>query len=72
MHDLLSYDFNLYYNLIKKPLLERAIYSKKKKKLKNSNIKTSERLKNIKESDDWLLRNYQNITKYIWLNNREI
>ena len=29
-----------------------------KKKLKNSNIKTSERLKNIKESDDSLLRNY--------------
>ena len=71
MHDLLSYDFNLYYNLIKKPLLECAIYSKKKK-LKNYDIKTSERLKNIKESDDWLLRNYQNITKYIWLNNREI
>ena len=69
MHDLLSYDFNLYYNLIKKPLLECAIYSKKKK-LKNYDIKTSERLKNIKESDDWLLRNYQNITKYIWLNNR--
>ena len=71
MHDLLLYDFNLYYNLIKKPLLECAIYSKKKK-LKNYDIKTSERLKNIKESDDWLLRNYQNITKYIWLNNREI
>ena len=29
-----------------------------KKKLKNSDIKTSERLKNIKESNDSLLRNY--------------
>ena len=31
---------------------------KKKKNLKNSNIKTSERPKNIKESDDSLFRNY--------------
>ena len=31
---------------------------KKKKKLKNSYLKTFERLKNIKESDDSLLRNY--------------
>ena len=30
----------------------------KKKKLKNSNLKTSETLKNIKESDDSLFRNY--------------
>ena len=29
-----------------------------KKKLKNSDIKTSERPKNIKELDDSLLRNY--------------
>ena len=43
-----------------------------KKKLKNSDIKTSERQKKIKESDDLLLRNYWNKTKYIWLNNREI
>ena len=52
---------------MKKKLLERAMAYKnlldnfrycRKKKLKNSNIKTSERLKNIKESDDSLLRNY--------------
>ena len=53
---------------MKKKLLERAMAYKKfvrqfqilqeKKKLKNSDIKTSERLKNIKESDDSLLRNY--------------
>ena len=46
--------------------------STQKKKFKNSDIKTSKRLKNIKESDDSLLRNYWNKTKYIWLNNREI
>lgn len=46
---------------MKKPLLERAIA------YKNSNIKTSERPKNIKESNDLLLRNYWNKTKYIWL-----
>ena len=47
---------------------------KKKKKLKNSNIKASKRPKNIKESDDSLFRNYWNIYIYIyiWLNNREI
>ena len=55
---------------MKKPLFERAmvykkffkqfqnIAKKKKKKLKNSDIKTSERSKNIKELDDLLLRNY--------------
>ena len=57
------YDFNL----MKKPLLEHAMTYKKfvrqfqvlqKKLLKNSNIKTFERSKNIKESDDSLLRNY--------------
>ena len=47
-------------------------YYQKKKNLKNLDIKTSERPKNIKELDDSLLRNYQNKTKYIWLNNREI
>ena len=29
MHDLLLYDFNLCYNLMKKPLLERAMIYKK-------------------------------------------
>ena len=51
---------------MKKPLLERAMTYKKivrqfqiqQKKLKNSNIKTSKRPKNIKESNDLLLRNY--------------
>ena len=51
---------------MKKPLLERAMTYKKfvrqfqiqQKKLKNSNIKTSKRPKNIKESNDSLLRNY--------------
>ena len=43
-----------------------------KKKFKNSDIKTSERPKNIKESDDSLLGNYWNKTKYTWLNNKEI
>ena len=54
---------------MKKPLFERAMVykkfvkqfqniAKKKKKLKNSDIKTSERPKNIKELDDLLLRNY--------------
>ena len=74
MHDLLLYDFNLCYNLMKMPLFEHAMAYKKfvrqiqilqKKLLKNSDIKTSERPKNIKESDDWLLRNYWNKTKYI-------
>ena len=37
---------------MKKPLLERAMAYKK------IDIKTSERQKNIKESDDSLLRNY--------------
>ena len=45
---------------------------KKKKKNSNSDIKISERPKNIKELDDSLLRNYWNKTKYMWLNNREI
>ena len=43
-----------------------------KKLLKNLDIKTSERPKTIKESDDSLLRNYWNKTKYIWLKNRKI
>ena len=65
---MLLYNFNLCYNLMKKSLLEHAMtykkivsfrYCKKKKKiLKNSDIKTSKRPKNIKESDDSLLRNY--------------
>ena len=68
---------------MKKPLLEHAmaykkfvrqfqILQKKKKKLKNLDIKIFKRPKNIKELDDSLLRNYWNKTKYIWLNNREI
>ena len=48
------------------------IAKKKKKRLKNSDIKTFERPKNIKELDDSLLRNYWNKTKYVWLNNGEI
>ena len=52
---------------MKKLLFEHAMAYKKfvkqfqniaKKKLKNSDIKTSERQKKIKESDDLLLRNY--------------
>ena len=53
---------------MKKPLLECAMAYKKfvkqfqvlpkKKKLKNSNMKTSERSKNIKESNDSLVKNY--------------
>ena len=43
-----------------------------KKLVKNSNIKTSKKPKNIKELNDSLLRNYWNKTKYIWLNNRKI
>ena len=54
---MLLYNFNLCYKLMKKPLLERAMTYKKfvrqfqilQKKLKNSDIKTSEKLKNIKE-----------------------
>ena len=38
----------------------------------NSDVKTFKRLKNIKELDDSLLRNYWNKTKYVWLNNGEI
>ena len=52
--------------------LQKIYLDTEKKKLKNLNIKTSEKSKNIKESDDSLLRNYWNKTKYIWLNNREI
>ena len=37
-----------------------------KKKLKNSDIKISERLKNIKELDDSLLRIIENIYIYIY------
>ena len=46
-----------------------------KNKKKNSKIQILKLLKdkkNIKKSDDLLLRNYWNKTKYIWLNNREI
>ena len=55
---------------MKKPLLEHAmaykkfvrqfqiLQKKKKKKNSNSDIKISERPKNIKELDDSLLRNY--------------
>ena len=67
MYDLLLYDVNLCYNLMKKSLLERAMA------YKNLDIKTSEEIpKDIKESDDSLLRNYWNKTKYTWLNNRKI
>ena len=38
----------------------------------NSNIKTYERPKNIKDSWDLLSMNFLNITKCIWLHNREI
>ena len=60
MYDLLLYDFDLFYNLMKKPLPECAraykkfvrkffrYYQKKKNPLKNSDIKTSKRPKNIK------------------------
>ena len=57
------YDFNL----MKKPLLEHAMTYKKfvrqfqvlqKKLLKNSDIKTFKRPKNIKKSDNSQLRNY--------------
>ena len=68
MHDLRLYDFNLCYNLMKKPLLELAMAYKKfvcqtvsdtaKKKLKKSDINTFERPKIIKKLDDSLLRNY--------------
>ena len=56
---------------MKKSLIERAMvykeyvgfrYCQKKKK----------KTQKIKESDDSLIRNYWNKTKYIWLNNREI
>ena len=55
-----------------KNLLDSFKYCKKKKKNSNSDIKISEKPKNIKESNDSQLRNYWNRTKYIWLNNREI
>ena len=60
MHELLLYNFNL----MKKPLFERAmVYKKFVKQFQilqknNSNIKISKRPKNIKELDDSLLRNY--------------
>ena len=57
-------------NYLQKKLSNSLRYCKKK--LKNSYIKTFERPKDIKKSDDSLLRNYWNKTKYIWLNNREI
>ena len=38
----------------------------------NSNVKTFEGLKNIKELYDLLLINFWNKTKFIWLHNREI
>ena len=41
-----------------KNLLENYKYCKKKKKNSNSDIKISEKPKNIKELDDSLLRNY--------------
>ena len=72
MHDLLLYDFNLCYNLMKKPLFELAMAYKKFVCQTVSDIKTFERPKNIKELDDSLLRNYWNKTKYVWLNNGEI
>ena len=43
-------------NILQKNLLDSFRYSKKK--LKNSDIKISERPKNIKKSDNSLLRNY--------------
>ena len=69
MHDLLLYDFNLCYNLMKNVLLEHAIVYKKfvrqfqilqKNNYKNSDIKISERPKNIKKSNNLLLENYWN------------
>ena len=68
MHDFLLYDFNLCYNLMKKSLVEHTMAYKKFvkltknlsnsfrycKKLKNSDIQTSEWSKNIKESDHYL------------------
>ena len=50
----------------------QAVSDTAKKKLKNSDIKTFERPKYIKKSDDLLLRNYWNKIKCMWLNNREI
>ena len=49
MYDLLLYDVNLCYNLMKKSLLERAMA------YKNLDIKFSKSPKNIKESGDPLL-----------------
>ena len=46
--------------------LQKIYLDTEKKKLKNLNIKTSEKPKNIKESDDSLFRNYWNKTKYIY------
>ena len=71
LHDLLLYDFNLYFNLPKKPLLERAKAYKKfvrqfqipqKNNSKIQILKLLKDQKNIKESDDLRLRNYWNKT----------
>ena len=45
---------------------------RKKKNNNNNDIKTLKDKNIIKESNDSLLRNYWNKTKYIWLNIREI
>ena len=47
-------------------MLQLSIAYKKFVSFKSSNIKTSERPKNIKGLDDSLLRNYWNKTKYIY------
>ena len=60
---LILYNINFYFNVC----MDFVIFIDE-----FSNIKISEIPKNIKESDDSLLRNYWNKTKYIWLNNREI
>ena len=64
MHYLLLYEFNLCYNLMKKPLLERAMA------YKNLDIKFSKSPKNIKESDGPLLgiiEKKKNIYIYIYM-----
>ena len=64
---MLLYDFNLYYNLMNKSLLEHAMLYKKKfrqfQKLQKNNskiqiLKLLKDQKKIKESDNSLLRNY--------------
>ena len=60
-------DISWTYNVLQKicQAVSNKAKIKNKKYYKNSDIKTSERTKYIKESDDSLLRNYWNKTKYI-------